>query len=376
MPPLYDPELIATLYECFPNHYWSMKTFSEWQKRFYPDSASELMRYVSAYAQSDTELHVTTRDASMNSWFMVLDPDAGENVGLDAVPATSTAIQRFFDENSIFYLTDKRYHIWIPPWETNLISNWASLYGSKLSISLPYYLSSMGVLPYDPDHLENSVILDTALWSREYGTIRAPYSLHFPTNSIQSMMLDGEVLTPEEFQRIWNGAATSSVDFYTYAKNFHRFIAVAHDAGMKINFLWDKDYAVKEQLAKAHRTGPVSYNWIETLEATAIPKGFRKYALWLLLMPYWVNVKHYDDATTYSHALNWLKLSGAGVYEDADLFIYARNAPRSLKQSGIRPVGFKKLAESYDGLYGLLIQKGIIRSDNTIVGTQQHQDKN
>jgi len=97
-----------------------------------------------------------------------------------------------------------------------------------------------------------------------------------------------------------------------------------------------------------------NHEWIERLLQTLVPKGFRGMFLWLVILPYLVNVKKLSEAEVISTVEKWLDKSHGNRTNDRDLYYYPRSRCRRLKSSGILPISLKNLILKYPELYQVI----------------------
>jgi len=228
-------------------------------KHFMVNSFSELLSLINAYGGFECEISFSVQrfseEKNMVWWSFIIDVDGKDEL---VKQSACEAICRLLNNFDLFYLLDNRYHIWFPDWETVLVNNWYSLFGSQILNFIKLYIEKVCKM--------KDTIIDKALWSTHRHKIRMPYSIINGTNNVQKFIEEFETkyeVRPEDYLSMWNGEALDNpniinclnLDYnkttHYYASNFVNFISVATEYGKQLQELsTQKLYFKPERIIK------------------------------------------------------------------------------------------------------------------------------
>jgi len=251
---IFEKEILETVFDTFNGNErkWSVKNDDSWSKWFIPNSVSDLIVKIKNY--ENCELHLSTgrydSNLQLRYWTMVVDIDLLNGKKDDRIKECEMQkITKLLDKFGLCYLVDSRYHIWIPDWETVLVDDWRQKYNND------YFISSMKFYLEKTAKLKESII-DTNPWRNHL--IRAPYSRHLKTNSVQRFLreymqkiINTEITDDFEVSmKIWNGSfldISNKLTTFDYAKRFKKFIEVAEEEGTYIKRMMSAEPEFREE---------------------------------------------------------------------------------------------------------------------------------
>lgn len=278
-------------------------------------------------------------------WTLVFDFDCGlsyEGIQEEADKyAAMQAVSEVLDKFHVLFFTDSRYHIWIPDWETMLVPNWNKLFGSVFVTRMHQYLVFVSNLP-------EGIYIDANLWKTARHKIRMPYSIHLKSGERQVLMLDGKEIPEELASFYWSGEFLTKQEKKEYMESFHIYVQVADKLGQEIIDATTK----KEHLDQIPSSKYCK--WIEDLLKKPVPIGFRGLTLWLIIMPYLVNVRRLPLEEVVEQVHKWLDISHGDRTRDYDLYSYPKSRYAWFKSKSILPISLRKLMLKYPELYRAL----------------------
>jgi hypothetical protein len=329
----------------------SLKTPNGFTQRFTVQNGKQLYQIIKLYA-SYFEVHMSVqqydaKDTAFN-WTMVFDID-GTNI-----EEACKQICALLDHFDIFYLVDTRYHIWIPNWQTRVLSQWNSYFGEKAKYIALYVETVCNLQRY-------GCTIDKHILSTQNHLIRSPYSPHLETKSIQKFFKQpfksNETMNIDEALAMWNGTSLTSETIAGHQEKFAQFVKTAVELGWQIDFMLNMEkYKLSYQQKPMPKVKEVA--WMEKLLKTSIPKGYRHYTLWLVLTPY-MACKTRNVKEAVEELERWLKLSNADEIDDRDLYWYAREHYLYCVEHEIKPISKERLKERFPELYRIFEERGV-----------------
>jgi hypothetical protein len=323
-------------------------------KPFAASSVDEIMRRKnSLFGPNQAELHMsvetfvcvgyTELDLSERlDWLLIFDFDYGEpyeglDDGYNKKVEASNQVSSILDKFGFLYFKDSRNHLWIPSWQSMKVLNWNNLFGSEFAFRLHQYLVNVCKLP-------EGIHIDSNLWKASRHKIRAPYSMHMETGKRQVLYFNGTEIRPEELSYYWNGKFLSREERKKCLDAFENFVRYSDLCGQQIIEATTKENEKEFRLSNSHE-------WIEKLLQMPVPTGFRGMFLWLVIMPYLVNVKCLSEKDVILTIENWLDKSNGNRVNDRDLYYYPKSRYKRLSSNGILPISRKNLMLKYPELY-------------------------
>ena len=232
---IFEKEVLSAVFKAFNGNErrWSIRRENHWSKWFIPKSVEELLTQI----DDNCELNFSTgryRNDHLRYWTMVIDIDLVDGKEDDRLKELEMQkVVKLLEKFKICFLVDTRFHIWIPDWETCLVEDWTSKYNNpNFSSSLKYYLERTCKLKVGS--------VDTRPWTNHL--IRAPYSKHLRTNSVQRFderYLQKFVEVQDGFSTaigVWTGELLDKRT-YKFAERFRKFIETAEEEGLYIRRL-------------------------------------------------------------------------------------------------------------------------------------------
>jgi Primase X len=105
--------------------------------------------------------------------------------------------------------------------------------------------------------------------------------------------------------------------------------------------------------ARTHTTNPDKISWIEKLLQTPLD-DYRKFVMWRILAPYFINIRRYSAGEAYNTISNWLvKCSGLRRLDFSSNYLIKYNI-NSAKRGGYLPISLDKLKIENMNLYNVL----------------------
>jgi Primase X len=132
---------------------------------------------------------------------------------------------------------------------------------------------------------------------------------------------------------------------------YDKFLAYLIDQGSKIVRHPDnnKTHTVLSQNAKSAYTGQknsrlLRIDWIERLLQTPLPEH-RKYCIWRILAPYFINVKHLSFDESYNKIYHWLERCSELETLDFDPGTKINDSLNRAADLGYLPISFDNLSK-------------------------------
>jgi len=328
--------------------------FREWtvvgeQKRFtknvfVSDAESLYRRKISLFGPKPAEYHMSVgtfveppaTEEKLIGWTFILDVDHPVSF------KKRRAFEKLIDLLNLFgvyHLTDNRFHIWMPEWQTSCTTRWDSYIGTINMTYIHYYLT------YTAKLNEIGALLDGMLWKNGRHKIRMPYSIHLQSGSQQQMYHYQKPIPLNEFEMFWLGKSVENV--HEYLLSFREFISHAVNHGRII-------YEAVTDVKEIRPGRKNSYGWIEKTLETPIPVGYRGMLLFLAIMPYLVNVKKLEMSECKRKVHTWLDMSYGNRIVDRDLYMYPTYSYRRIQSLGILPASLKTISEKYPNVFRIV----------------------
>lgn len=328
---------------------FSANSFNEIESRklsLFGPNIAEYHFSVELYSRINDEICLDDRIG----WTLIFDFDFGlayqqleevdeSNKKREAAATVSSLLDKF----GVLYFMDSRNHLWIPDWETLKVQSWPGMFGTEFVVRLHQYLANVAKLP-------KGIYIDSNLWKASRHKIRAPYSYHIKSGERQILLFKGKRINIEDLCYYWEGEFLDKRQKQDYMDAFANFIFYADKCGAEIIGATTQ----KDDELLAISVNAKSYGWTEKLLEKPVPVGFRGLFLWLVIMPYLVNVKKLAERDVIALVHKWLDKSHGDRIRDSDLYQYPKRRYKPVKAQGIMPISLKNLMLKYPELYNCI----------------------